>query len=60
MRTFQAAGENQLSLKVGDVVLVRSKSEAGWWEGELVGEGKVGWFPGDYVMVEVGYSSSLL
>lgn len=29
---LQAAGENQLSLAMDDVIFVRSKSDAGWWE----------------------------
>eukprot|EP00080_Pristionchus_pacificus_P010706 PDM70726.1 itsn-1 [Pristionchus pacificus] len=57
---FQAAGENQLSLAMDDVIFVRSKSDAGWWEGELrdaAGGVKIGWFPGDYVQLEPSSSS---
>ncbi|GMT25450.1 hypothetical protein PFISCL1PPCAC_16747 [Pristionchus fissidentatus] len=52
---FQAAGENQLSLKQDEIVFVRSRSDAGWWEGEVheaSGVVKIGWFPGDYVQLE--------
>ncbi|GMS96358.1 hypothetical protein PENTCL1PPCAC_18533 [Pristionchus entomophagus] len=59
---FQAAGENQMSLAMDDVVFVRSKSDAGWWEGELrdaAGGIKIGWFPGDYVQLETSSSSTV-
>lgn len=32
---FKATSVNQLSLETGDYIKVRSKSPAGWWEGEL-------------------------
>ena len=49
---FDGTAANQLSLKVGDDVTVREKSDAGWWEGEIVRDGKKasGWFTGDYVV----------
>jgi hypothetical protein len=49
---YEATAENQISLKVGDLVKIRSTSPAGWWEGEIQlpsGENKTGWFPGNYV-----------
>lgn len=49
---FEATADNQLTLHVGDTVKVRSKSPAGWWQGELISGSnarKVGWFPGNYV-----------
>ncbi|CAG9540234.1 unnamed protein product [Cercopithifilaria johnstoni] len=51
---FEATAENQLSLKVGDMVKIQSKSSSGWWQGEIVfdsGAKKAGWFPGNYVEV---------
>ncbi|OZC07366.1 hypothetical protein X798_05594 [Onchocerca flexuosa] len=51
---FEATAENQLSLKVGDIVKIQSKSSSGWWQGEIVsdsGAKKSGWFPGNYVEV---------
>ncbi|KAM3725267.1 Intersectin-1 [Dirofilaria immitis] len=51
---FEATAENQLSLKVGDVVKIQSKSSSGWWQGEIVsdsGTKKSGWFPGNYVEI---------
>nr|CDJ95188.1 EF hand and Src homology-3 and Dbl homology (DH) domain containing protein [Haemonchus contortus] len=48
---FEATAANQLSLRIGDIVSVREKSNTGWWEGELQRDGRAsaGWFPGDYV-----------
>uniref|UniRef100_A0A0N5AWI9 Intersectin-1 n=1 Tax=Syphacia muris TaxID=451379 RepID=A0A0N5AWI9_9BILA len=57
---FEATADNQLSLHVGDVVHIRNKSDAGWWQGEMVGTNgvkKVGWFPGNYVEVQNGKDS---
>ncbi|CAI2351984.1 unnamed protein product [Caenorhabditis sp. 36 PRJEB53466] len=50
---FTASAPNQLGIKLGETVKVREKSAAGWWEGELIRDGKpiAGWFPGDYVKV---------
>uniref|UniRef100_F1KQL1 Intersectin-1 n=1 Tax=Ascaris suum TaxID=6253 RepID=F1KQL1_ASCSU len=52
LASFETTAENQLSLHVGETVTVRSKSPAGWWQGEIVSSGgvkRVGWFPGNYV-----------
>ncbi|KJH47369.1 SH3 domain protein [Dictyocaulus viviparus] len=48
---FEATSANQLSLQTGDVVTVREKTATGWWEGEILRDGRTyaGWFPGDYV-----------
>ncbi|EGT42019.1 CBN-ITSN-1 protein [Caenorhabditis brenneri] len=50
---FTASAPNQLGIKTGETVRIREKSAAGWWEGELIRDGKpiAGWFPGDYVKV---------
>ncbi|CAO4372086.1 unnamed protein product [Caenorhabditis nigoni] len=50
---FTASAANQLGIKVGEIIKIREKSAAGWWEGELIRDGKpfAGWFPGDYVKV---------
>lgn len=37
----------QLQFNKGDVVMVTKIVEGGWWEGTC--NGKVGWFPGNYV-----------
>ncbi|MFH4980836.1 hypothetical protein AB6A40_007545 [Gnathostoma spinigerum] len=58
LAAFEATADNQLSLRVGDIVKVRIKSSAGWWQGEMAngkGEKKIGWFPGNYIeMIEDG------
>ncbi|XP_068324792.1 SH3 domain-containing protein 3-like isoform X2 [Pyrus communis] len=45
--SFSAASEKELSLSVGDYVVVRKVSPSGWSEGECKGKG--GWFPTAYV-----------
>ncbi|XP_078492454.1 intersectin-1 isoform X1 [Ciona intestinalis] len=58
---YNATGDEQLSLQVGQIVLVRKKNESGWWEGELQARGKkrqVGWFPANYVKLMTSGSSS--
>ncbi|XVE88305.1 hypothetical protein DITRI_Ditri19aG0059400 [Diplodiscus trichospermus] len=47
MHPFYAASEKELSLAVGDFVVVRKVSPSGWSEGEC--KGKAGWFPSAYV-----------
>ncbi|KAK3206450.1 hypothetical protein Dsin_020496 [Dipteronia sinensis] len=44
---FAAASEKELSLVVGDYIVVRKVSPTGWAEGEC--KGKSGWFPSTYV-----------
>ncbi|KAI3807351.1 hypothetical protein L1987_23278 [Smallanthus sonchifolius] len=44
---YQAESDAELSLVVGDYVVVRKVSNNGWAEGEC--EGKAGWFPLEYV-----------
>ncbi|KAL1285127.1 Intersectin-1 [Trichinella pseudospiralis] len=50
---FQGTDVNQLTLNLGDLVKIRTKSPTGWWEGELQagGEKRIGWFPGVYVKI---------
>ncbi|KAL4308869.1 hypothetical protein GQ457_01G041420 [Hibiscus cannabinus] len=47
MHPFFASSEKELSLSVGDFVVVRKVSPTGWSEGEC--KGKAGWFPSTYV-----------
>ncbi|XP_057949204.1 SH3 domain-containing protein 3 isoform X2 [Malania oleifera] len=47
MHAFSAESEKELSLAVGDYVVVRKVSSSGWSEGEC--KGKAGWFPSAYV-----------
>ncbi|XP_043700724.1 SH3 domain-containing protein 3 isoform X1 [Telopea speciosissima] len=47
MHAFNAESEKELSLAVGDYVVVRKVTPSGWSEGEC--RGKAGWFPSAYV-----------
>ncbi|KAL6546438.1 SH3 domain-containing protein 3 [Orobanche minor] len=47
VHAFDAASEKELSLAVGDFVVVRKVSLSGWSEGEC--KGRAGWFPTAYV-----------
>ncbi|KAL2613884.1 hypothetical protein R1flu_025576 [Riccia fluitans] len=47
MHEFEAVSEGELTLHVGDYVVVRQDSPSGWSEGEC--KGKAGWFPSSYV-----------
>jgi hypothetical protein len=47
MHPFEAEDAGELSLSVGDYVVVRQVSSSGWSEGEC--RGKAGWFPSSYV-----------
>lgn len=51
---YQATSPEQLSLARGQLIMIRKKTDSGWWEGELQAKGKkrqVGWFPASYVKV---------
>ena len=50
--SYTSGGSEQISFSKGDMVLVKKKTDTGWWEGELQAKGKakqVGWFPASYV-----------
>ena len=47
---YTAAGETEISLVVGDVVVILEKNDSGWWKGEAP-DGSSGWFPSDFVEV---------
>ncbi|GFP91252.1 intersectin-1 [Phtheirospermum japonicum] len=47
VHAFDAASEKELSLAVGDFVVVRKVSPSGWAEGEC--QGRAGWFPTTFV-----------
>ncbi|XP_063699833.1 intersectin-2 [Culicoides brevitarsis] len=50
--TYEATSSEQLSLAKGQLVMIRKKTDSGWWEGELQAKGRrrqVGWFPATYV-----------
>ena len=44
---YTAANEDELDLKVGQLLRVVTKDNGGWWQGEL--DGKTGWFPDNFV-----------
>nr|XP_022293722.1 SH3 domain-containing kinase-binding protein 1-like isoform X11 [Crassostrea virginica] len=46
---YDAEQEDELTIKVGDVIKNVQMSEGGWWEGEL--NGKKGMFPDNFVKV---------
>lgn len=47
MHPFEAEDQGELSLSIGDYVVVRQVSPTGWSEGEC--RGRAGWFPSSYV-----------
>uniref|UniRef100_A0A3Q2YZ52 SH3 domain containing 21 n=1 Tax=Hippocampus comes TaxID=109280 RepID=A0A3Q2YZ52_HIPCM len=51
MFDYKAKAEDELDLKIGDVVVILRKEteDDGWWEGEL--NGRCGFFPDNFVMV---------
>lgn len=46
---YDAEQEDELTIKVGDIIKNVQMSEGGWWEGEL--NGKKGMFPDNFVKV---------
>ncbi|XP_076392418.1 dynamin associated protein 160 isoform X5 [Megachile rotundata] len=49
---YQATSSEQLDLQKGQLIMIRKKTDNGWWEGELQARGKkrqIGWFPASYV-----------
>merc|ERR1712045_136941 len=59
---YSAAGKEQLSLQKGQMILVRKRTETGWWQGEIQASGtgtkgrkrQIGWFPASYVKLMGG------
>lgn len=47
VHNFEAEGDDELSLKKGDIVVVMKKIDEGWWVGSL--NGQMGMFPANYV-----------
>ncbi|CAK9148242.1 unnamed protein product [Ilex paraguariensis] len=47
MQSYQAESDVELTLSIGDYIVVRTVSNNGWAEGEC--NGKAGWFPFGYV-----------
>ncbi|XP_018567623.1 intersectin-1 isoform X2 [Anoplophora glabripennis] len=51
---YESTSPEQLSLARGQLIMIRKKTDSGWWEGELQAKGRkrqVGWFPASYVKV---------
>lgn len=47
IHSFDAQTDGELSISVGDYVVVRQVAQSGWSEGEC--KGKAGWFPSAYI-----------
>lgn len=48
----QGAAATCLSFHAGQVIHVLNRDPSGWWDGQV--EGRRGWFPSNYVSVDVG------
>uniref|UniRef100_F7BLG0 Rho guanine nucleotide exchange factor 7 n=1 Tax=Ciona intestinalis TaxID=7719 RepID=F7BLG0_CIOIN len=44
---YQRQNEDELTFGKGSIIQLTSKTEGGWWEGKY--NGKIGWFPSNYV-----------
>ncbi|XP_004521766.1 intersectin-1 isoform X2 [Ceratitis capitata] len=58
---YEATSAEQLSLTRGQLIMIRKKTDSGWWEGELQAKGRrrqIGWFPATYVKVLQGGRNS--
>ena len=49
---FVAERPHEINLRLGQVVVVLTQHESGWWEGCLAsGEGRTGWFPSNHIQL---------
>lgn len=58
---YEATSTEQLSLTRGQLIMIRKKTDSGWWEGELQAKGRrrqIGWFPATYVKILQGGRNS--
>merc|ERR1719237_1246248 len=60
---YEATSKEQLTLSKGQMIIIKKKSDTGWWQGELQSGGKgkkraVGWFPASYVKLLAGNEAS--
>ncbi len=46
---YDACLDDELSIRVGDVIEVHEKQDDGWWMGRMKSNGQVGIFPATYV-----------
>merc|ERR1719219_2667681 len=59
---YSATSKEQLTLQKGQMILVRKRTETGWWQGEIQASGtgtkgrkrQIGWFPASYVKLMGG------
>jgi len=59
---YESTSSEQLTLQRGQLVMVRKKSETGWWEGEIQTRGKqrqIGWFPASFVKLKTSRRMSI-
>lgn len=52
MFEYVGTTETELDLAEGDIVTVLKQDPSGWWQGEV--DGRIGWFPFNYVQVVGG------
>lgn len=58
---YEATSSEQLTLARGTLIMIRKKTESGWWEGEIHAKGRkrqIGWFPASYVKILQGGRNS--
>ena len=52
---YEAQQEDELSLRVGDIIVKVTKDDGGWWKGEI--DGRRGLFPDNFVRVSNNYNT---
>ena len=57
---YIAQNVDEIDIKKGERIRNVVQREEGWYEGELVSNGKIGLFPDNFVKVFVGFIWSLL
>lgn len=58
---YESTSTEQLTLQRGQLIMIRKKTDSGWWEGELQAKGRrrqIGWFPASYVKILQGGRNS--
>jgi len=46
---YTAEQQDELGLTIGQFIRIIKKEEGGWWEGQIEGSDKRGWFPDNFV-----------
>lgn len=49
MYSYEKTKQDELSFEEGEIILIVSRVEGGWWEGQKLSTGEIGWFPSNYV-----------